>query len=158
MAFDRAFSYLSDRGYADRVHRFDVSSATVALAAEALGVEPAAIAKTLSFYRGDRTILVLAAGDARIDNPKFKATFGTKAKMLKGDDVEDRVGHAVGGVCPFGVEEGCDVFLDRTLLDHETVYPACGDAASAVEFSPEELAGALPNAEWVDVCRLPEKV
>ncbi|MDJ1121746.1 YbaK/EbsC family protein [Olsenella sp. YH-ols2217] len=156
MAFERALTYLEQRGYGDRVKTFDVSSATVDLAAAALGVEPAAIAKTLSFYRGDRTILLLAAGDARVDNPKFKATFGTKAKMLRGDDVEQRVGHGIGGVCPFGVEDGCDVFLDRSLLAHDTVYPACGNAASAVRLTPEELASVLPDAEWVDVCRVPE--
>lgn len=153
MSLEKAKEHLAKFGRADAVMEFDTSSATVELAAEAMGCEPARIAKTLSFAVGDRVALVVCAGDARIDNPRFKAEFRTKAKMLGRDEAEERIGHGVGGVCPFGVEPGCDVYLDESLRRFDTVYPAAGNAASAVRLSCEELEGACDGARWVDVCK-----
>ena len=155
MSIERARAHLAQVGLADRIQEFDVSSATVELAARALGVAPERIAKTLSFYLGDRVALIVAAGDARIDNPKFKAAFHTKAKMVRADEAEQLIGHAVGGVCPFGVEEICDVYLDESLRRFETVFPACGTAASAIELSLPELERACAPCTWVDVTKLP---
>jgi len=155
MSLEKAKSYLAQRGFADRVMEFDVSSATVELAAAAIGCEARAIAKTLSFLVEDKAILIVAAGDSKIDNPKFKATFHTKAKMLSFDAVEPMIGHAVGGVCPFGINEGVPVYLDASLKSLPTLYPACGTANSAVRLTVEELALLLPDAVWVDVCKAP---
>ena len=146
---------MAAHGMADRIMEFDTSSATVDLAAQAVGCEPARIAKTLSFYVGDRVALVVAAGDARIDNHKFKARFHAKAKMLKAEDAEPLIGHAVGGVCPFAVNEGCDVYLDESLKRFATVFPACGSANSAIELTPAELEALCVPCTWVDVCKLP---
>ena len=139
----------------DRVIEFDVSSATVDLAAEAVGCEPARIAKTLSFDLGERVALVVCAGDARIANPKFKARFGKKPRMLAADVAEQRIGHAVGGVCPFGVNAECDVFLDESLRRFDVVYPACGSANSAIRLTPDELERYAAPCTWVHVCKLP---
>ena len=136
---------------------FDTSSATVELAAQAVGCEPARIAKTLSFAVDDRVALVVCAGDARVANPKFKEHFRTKPKMLKAEEAEERIGHAVGGVCPFGVNECCDVYLDETLRRFGTVFPACGSSNSAIELTPNELEQLTPGSTWVDVCKLPEE-
>ena len=143
-------------GLEDRVLEFDTSSATVDLAAQAVGCEPARIAKTLSFYMQDRVALILFAGDARINNQKFKATFGTKAKMLRAQDAETLIGHGVGGVCPFGINDGCDVFLDESLQRFDVVYPAAGNSASAVRLTIEELERACEPCKWVNVSKLPE--
>lgn len=133
------------------------SPAPVALAAEALGCEPCRIAKTLSFRAGERTVLVVAAGDAKVDNHKFKEFFGVKAKMLSPDEAERLVGHAVGGVCPFAVNAGTEVYLDLSLKRFETVFPACGSANSAIELSPEELEQCADGfCGWADVCKLPQ--
>lgn len=153
MALDKAKSYLKKWGLEDKVKVFDVSSATVALAAKALGTEEQRIAKTMSFDLGDQAILIVAAGDARIDNRKFKDHFKTKAKMIPLAEVEDRIGYDVGGVCPFGVKEGIEIFLDDSLKRFTTVYPACGTANSAVEISPQELHEVLPGSQWIDVCK-----
>lgn len=153
MAFEKAKEYLKQFGLEDRVKEFDVSSATVELAAQAVGCEPARIAKTLSFLVGDESILIVTAGDARIDNGKYKAQFHTKAKMIGHDEVEARIGHAVGGVCPFGVNEGVRVFLDRSLKRFDIVYPACGSANSAVKLTIEELERASGCEAWIDVCK-----
>ncbi len=155
MAIERVRAYFAEEGIAERILEFDTSSATVELAAEAVGCEPARIAKTLSFAVGDRVALIVAAGDARIDNPKFKARFHCKAKMLSADDAERLIGHAVGGVCPFAVNEGCDVYLDESLRRFETVYPACGSANSAIELTCEELERYAHPVAWIDVCKLP---
>ena len=125
------------------------------LAAAALNCEPCRIAKTLSFLTGDTAVLIVTAGDAKIDNPKYKAQFGMKAKMLAPDMVETMVGHAVGGVCPFGVREGTKVYLDASLKRFETVFPACGSSNSAIELTIEELETYSGFTEWVDVCKLP---
>lgn len=157
MSLERAKAYLAQYGLDGEVMEFDASSATVELAAQAVGCEPERIAKTLSFAVGDRVALVVCAGDARIANPKFKERFGCKAKMLAADEAEARIGHAVGGVCPFGVEESCDVYLDESLLRFDTVYPACGSSNSAIALAPEKLAEVVPRSAWIDVCKLPEQ-
>lgn len=156
MSVESVRAYLGPFGVADKIIEFDQSSATVELAARDLGCEPARIAKTLSFAVGDRVALVVCAGDARIANPKFKAQFGTKPRMLPAEEAEERVGHAVGGVCPFAVNEGCDVYLDESLRRFDVVYPACGSSNSAIALAPDELAACTPGSTWVDVCKLPE--
>ena len=140
----------------DRVQEFPVSSATVELAALALGVEGARIAKTLSFKKGDSCILILAAGDARIDNRKFKDKFHMKAKMPSPDEVLELVGDPVGGVCPFGINDGIDVYLDESLKRFTTVFPAVGSGNSAIELNLDELFKYSNAIEWIDVCKLPE--
>ena len=137
----------------ERIQEFDVSSATVELAAEALHCAPQRIAKTLSFLVDGQAALIVAAGDARIDNPKYKAQFGTKAKMLSPDQVEELVGHAVGGVCPFAVNDGVKVYLDESLKRFETVFPACGSANSAIELTIAEMEEYSGYLDWVDVCK-----
>jgi len=153
MSIDRARAHLKKHGLEDRIQEFTVSSATVALAAQALGCEPERIAKTLSFQSGEGAILVVAAGDARIDNAKFKARFAMKARMLGADQVEALIGHAVGGVCPFGVNPGVPVYLDESLRRFETVYPAAGTSASAVHLTIAELERASECDGWVDVTK-----
>lgn len=138
----------------DKIMEFDTSSATVELAAEAVGCEPARIAKTLSFRVGDVPILIVAAGDAKIDNPKYKAQFHTKAKMLTREEVEEKIGHAVGGVCPFAVYEGVEVYLDESLKRFETVYPAAGSSNSAIQMTMEELEKYSRSRCWIDVCKV----
>lgn len=155
MAIDKVRAHLRALGMEERVLEFETSSATVELAAQAVGCEPARIAKTLSFHVGERVALVVAAGDARIDNPKFKARFGCKAKMLKAEEAEPLVGHGVGGVCPFAVNDAVDVYLDESLRRFDVVYPAAGSASSAVRLSPDELARCAEPCTWVDVCKLP---
>ena len=154
MAIEKVKDFFSKYDMADRILEFDVSSATVELAAAALGCEPERIAKSLSFLVDDGAVLVVTAGDARIDNPKYKAQFGTKAKMLSPDQVETLVGHAVGGVCPFGINPGVKVYLDVSLKRFETVFPACGSSNSAIELSLDEMEKYSGYLEWVDVCKL----
>jgi len=153
MSIERVRPYLEGRGMADRIKEFDVSSATVELAAAALGCEGKRIAKTLSFMVNGKAILIVAAGDAKVDNAKYKAFFGIKAKMLTPDEAVELVGHAVGGVCPFAVNEGVKIYLDISLKRFETVYPAAGSSNSAVRLTPDELAALCPDAEWVDLCK-----
>ena len=154
MSWELAYNHLKEKGVEDRAIQFEVSSATVALAAEALGCAPAHIAKTLSFEQGEGCILVVAAGDRKVDNRLFKERFGMKAKMLSAERVSALLGHAVGGVCPFGVT--CPVYLDESLKRFETVYPACGTASSAVRLSPEELFALSGALEWVNVTKAAE--
>ena len=156
MSIEKGRAYFRQFGMEDRVREFTVSSATVELAALALGVEGARIAKTLSFKSDDGCILILAAGDARIDNHKFKEKFHMKAKMLTPDEVLKLVGHPVGGVCPFGINEGIDVYLDDSLKRFETVFPAVGSPSSAIELNLDELFKYSNAVEWIDVCKLPE--
>ena len=137
----------------DRVWEKEHSSATVEEAAEALGCEPQRIAKTLSFQAGDRVVLVVTAGDRKIDNKKYREQFGCKAKMLKFEEVEDLVGHAVGGVCPFAVKEGVEVYLDESPKRFETVFPAAGSSNSMIEISIEELERYSHSLQWVYVCK-----
>jgi prolyl-tRNA editing enzyme YbaK/EbsC (Cys-tRNA(Pro) deacylase) len=154
MSLERATNYLREKGLEDHIIIPEHSSATVAEAAEALGCEPGMIAKTLSFLQGETPVLILAEGTARIDNAKYKARFSCKAKMIPPDRVEALIGHSVGGVCPFGVNENVIVYLDESLKLHETVYPAAGTDHSAVRLTIAELERACPGAEWVDVCRV----
>lgn len=157
MSIERGRAYFRSLGIEDRVQEFEVSSATVELAAQALGVEGARIAKTLSFKRADGgCMLILAAGDARIDNHKFKDFFHLKAKMLTADEVLEMVGHPVGGVCPFGINDGVDVYLDESLKRFETVFPAVGSASSAIELNLDELYQYSKAIQWIDVCKLHE--
>lgn len=153
MAIERVKEYFEQYGMADRVREFDVSSATVELAAQALSCEPARIAKTLSFMVDGHAILIVAAGDVKIDNHKYKEQFHTKAKMLTPEEAETLVGHAVGGVCPFAVNEGVTVYLDESLKRFETVFPACGSSNSAIELTITELEKYAQPVQWVDVCK-----
>ena len=156
MSIETVTDYLRNRGAADKIRRFSVSSATVALAAQALGCEPARIAKTMAFLVNDAPVLVVTAGDAKVNSSKFKARFAVKAKMLTAEQLIGLVGHAPGGVCPFAVKEGCRVYLDESLKRFDVVYPAAGDAASAVELTVEELECYAGSLGWVDVCQLPQ--
>ena len=156
MSLERAENYLKSKGFADHVIIPEHSSATVAEAAEALGCEPGMIAKTLSFLQEEGPVLILAEGMARIDNKKYKARFGCKAKMIPGDQVEALIGHDIGGVCPFGVNDGVRIYLDESLKLHDTVYPAAGTDHSAVRLTIQELEKACDFIEWVDVCKMPE--
>ena len=153
MSLERAQSALSAFGAADRIHLFDVSSATVALAAQALGCEEARIAKSLTSRLGERILLIVAAGDAKVANPAYKARFEGKAVMLTPQEAETLVGHAVGGVCPFGVEPGVEIYLDESLRRFATVFPAAGTANSAIELTLEELERFTGYPQWVDVCK-----
>ena len=153
MSIEKVRAYFETIGIASRIQEFDVSSATVELAALAVGVEGKRIAKTLSFLVGEECVLVVAAGDARIDNSKYKATFHTKAKMLPHDAVPEYIGHAVGGVCPFAVKDGVAVYLDVSLKRFETVFPACGSSNSAIELTIPELEKYSGFTGWVDVCK-----
>ena len=156
MSIEKVRAYLEERQLAGRIQEFDVSSATVELAAQALHVEGQRIAKTLSFHVGDRVALIVAAGDAKIANPKYKAQFNTKAKMLSHEEAEALIGHAVGGVCPFAVNDGVDVYLDERLKRFETVFPAAGSSNSAIELTIPELEAVCDHFQgWVDVCKLP---
>lgn len=153
MAIEKVKEYFKTKGMEDRIREFEVSSATVALAAEALGCEENRIAKTLSFHVQEKVVLIVAAGDARIDNSKYKAFFGTKAKMLAFDEAEELIGHAVGGVCPFAVNPGVEVYLDESLKRFETVFPACGSSNSAIELTIKELEDYSGFISWIDVCK-----
>ena len=159
MAIDKVRVYFAKLGIEDRIMEFDVSSATVELAAEAVGTQPERICKTLSFLKPDGgCILIQAAGDARIDNRKFKDQFHTKAKMLKPDEVIEYTGHAIGGVCAFGIErDDVDVYCDDSMKRFETMFPACGSDNSAIELSLDELEKYSKAKGWIDVCKLPER-
>lgn len=153
MSIEKVEAYFAQYGMQERILEFPVSSATVELAAEALHCEPCRIAKTLSFMVGEKPVLIVAAGDTKIDNPKYKAQFGTKAKMLTPEQAETLVGHAVGGVCPFAVQPGVAVYLDASLKRFETVFPACGSSNSAIELTIPELERYSGYTAWVDVCK-----
>ena len=153
MSVERAKKYLEERGYLDRVIEPDVSTATVELAAAAIGVDPGRICKSLSFLIDKRPILILAEGMARVDNKKYKAEFGKKAKMINRDEVEEYIGHEAGGVCPFGVKDNVEIYLDKSLEKWDVVYPAAGSANSAVRLALDELAELVNARKWVDVCK-----
>lgn len=153
MSIEIVRNYLRSFGIEERIQEFEVSSATVELAAQAVGCEPARIAKTLSFKVGEDPILIVTAGDAKIDNRKYKDKFGKKAVMLSPDEVVTLIGHAIGGVCPFGVPETVSVYLDESMKRFETVFPAAGSSNSAVEMNMEELKQYSRAKEWVDVCK-----
>ena len=153
MSLSRAKEWLEEKGFGDRVIVPDHSSATVAEAAAALGCEPGMIAKTLSFLQGVQPVLILVEGMARIDNKKYRECFGCKAKMIPADEVEPLIGHDIGGVCPFGINPGVEVYLDESLKAHETVYPAAGSDHSAVRLAIHELEQCSGYIRWVDVCK-----
>lgn len=153
MAIEKVREYFKGFGIDNRILEFDVSSATVELAAQALGCEGKRIAKSLSFNINGDAILVVCAGDGKVDNAKYKATFGVKAKMLTPDEAVTLIGHAVGGVCPFAVNDGVKVYLDESLKRFETVFPACGSSNSAIELTISELEKYSAYIEWVDVCK-----
>ena len=153
MAIEKVRAYFRQFGMEDRVREFDVSSATVELAAQALDCQPCRIAKTLSFLVDGKAVLIVAAGDAKIDNSRYKAQFGTKAKMLAPEQVDALIGHSIGGVCPFAVNGGVTVYLDESLKRFETVFPACGSASSAIELTIPELERYSGYTAWVEVCK-----
>ena len=153
MSLEKAKKYLEEKGYADHVMELEESSATVQLAAEALSVEPGMIAKTMSFLTEDGPILILTEGTAKIANRKYKDYFHEKAKMIPFDEVEDYIGHAPGGVCPFGIKDGVKVYLDESLKKYDTVHPAAGDNHSAVKLTIEELEEVAGACGWIDVCK-----
>ena len=154
MSIEKVKAYFAQFGMESRVREFGESTATVELAAAAVGVEPARIAKSLSFKIGERTVLIVTAGDQKVDNGKYKAAFEAKAKMLTAEEAVERIGHAVGGVCPFAIRDDVRTFLDVSLKRFDTVFPACGSANSAIELSCDALQAAAQNfAGWVDVCK-----
>ncbi len=154
MAIEKVRAYFKTKGIEDRIQEFEVSSATVALAAQALGCAENRIAKTLSFHVKEKVVLIVAAGDAKIDNSKYKAFFEAKAKMLAYEEAEELIGHAVGGVCPFAVNEDVEVYLDESLKRFETVFPACGSSNSAIELTLNELEEYSGYISWIDVCKI----
>ena len=153
MSIEKGREYFRQFDMEDRVQEFEVSSATVELAAQALGVEGARIAKTLSFMVGEQPVLILMAGDVKVDNPKYKAVFHTKAKMMTPEQLEEYVGHQIGGVCPFGIKDGVDVYLDESLKRFNTVFPACGSSNSAIELTIPQLEEFSNFKEWIDVSK-----
>ncbi len=152
MTIESVRAYFREQGLGYEIHEFGESTETVELAAQALGVEPELIAKTLAFKIRERSMLVVTKGDARIDNRKFKDRFGAKAKMMSPGEVFEKTGHSVGGVCPFAIEEDMETYLDESLRRFEKVYPAAGSKNSCIEITPEELC-RITGAQWVDVCR-----
>ena len=153
MSLEKAKAYLESKSFLDHVIELKDSTATVNEAAEALGVQPAMIAKTMSFLQGEKTVLILTEGTAKVDNRKYKDTFHIKAKMIPFEEVETQVGHAPGGVCPFGINENVIVYLDESLRQFENVYPAAGDDHSAVKLTVDELEKIAGATGWVDVCK-----
>lgn len=156
MSIEKVKEYFKQFEIENRIMEFEVSSATVELAAKALNCEGKRIAKTLSFMVDEKPVLIVTAGDTRIDNPKYKAFFHTKARMLPFENVEELIGHSVGGVCPFGIKNGVDVYLDESLKRFNTVFPACGSSNSAIEFNMEELEKYSNSKQWIDVCKISE--
>lgn len=156
LSIEKVRNYLEKFGVSDRITEFSVSSATVLLAAEAIGCEPERIAKTLAFNVGGKCVLIVASGDAKVNNGKFKAFFGTKATMYPHDEVAEICGHAAGGVCPFAVNDGVDIYLDETLKRFDFVYPAAGSSNSVIKLYLNELEQMSNYNEWIDVCKLPE--
>ncbi len=153
MSIERVKAYFKEFGIENRIIELNESSATVELAAQALGCEPCRIAKSISFLKDGDAILIVAAGDAKIDNAKYKAHFGVKAKMLTPDEAVTLIGHAIGGVCPFAVNDTTKVYLDESLKRFQTIFPACGSSNSAIELTIPELEKYSNYLEWVDVCK-----
>ena len=151
MSLEKAKNYLNSFGLADKILEFNTSSATVELAAQAVGTEPDKIAKSLTFLINDKPIMILTSGLTKVSNRKFKDTFQCKAKMIPRENVEELIGHDVGGVCPFGINPDVKVYLDKSLKKHETVFPAAGSSNSAIELSPDELEKIINVSEWIDI-------
>lgn len=159
MSIENAKAYLLSKGFdTSRIIEFDTSSATVELAAEALGCQPAHIAKSITFNVNGKAVMIVTAGDTKIDNARFKAKFGVKAKMLTPEEALEMVGHAVGGVCPFGIKEGVEVYLDNSMKRFEYVYPACGSSNSCVKLTLTELEELSCCKEWADICKLRQEI
>lgn len=156
MSIEKVKKYFQAIGIENKIKEFEVSSATVNLAAAALDCEPCRIAKSLSFKANDQILLIVCAGDVKIDNAKYKAKFHSKAKMLSPDEVKNLIGHEVGGVCPFAINDGVDVYLDESLKRFKTVFPACGSSNSAIELTIEDLEKYSHFLEWIDVCKKSE--
>ena len=157
MAIEKVREYLKEKGYADKIQEFEVSSATVELAAAALNTEGKRIAKTLSFDVNGTPVLIICAGDSKVNNSKFKAFFGTKAKMFAFEEVEEKIGHAVGGVCPVAINTGVEVYLDESLKRFDYVFPACGSSNSAIKLTITELEELSNFKAWIDVCAIIEQ-
>ncbi len=153
MSIEKVKAFFKNKGIEEKVLEFDISSATVELAAKALGCEECRIAKSMSFKIDDKAIIIVTAGDVKIDNAKYKLKFNTKAKMLQFEEVERMIGHAVGGVCPFAINDGVTVYLDESLKRFDTVFPACGSSNSAIELTIPELEEYSCYSEWVDVSK-----
>ena len=153
MSIEKVRAYFKTLGIEDRIQEFDVSSATVELAAQALGCDEARIAKSITMKVNGECVIIVTAGDVKIDNPKYKAEFLTKAKMLTHEQALEMTGHAVGGICPFALNDGCRVYLDESLKRFDYVYPACGSSNSAVKLTPDELEKYSHSIKWVDVCK-----
>lgn len=153
MSIENVRSYFKEKGIENKIQEFDISSATVELAAKALNTEECRIAKSMSFKIDDNAIIIVTAGDVKIDNAKYKSFFHTKAKMLAFEEVEEMIGHRVGGVCPFAVNDGVKIYLDESLKRFETVFPACGSSNSAIELTIKELEQYSNYSEWIDVCK-----
>ena len=156
MSIEKVKEYFKKINMEDRILEFDVSSATVELAANAVGCKPQRIAKTLSFKVGEKSILIVTAGDTKVDNPKYKSKFGVKAKMLSREELLENIGHDIGGVCPFGINDGVDIYLDESLKRFTTVFPACGSSNSAIELTIDELETYSNYREWINVCTIKE--
>lgn len=156
MSIEKVRDYMKNFGMEDKILEFPVSSATVELAAKALNTEGKRIAKSLSFLVNEKAVMIVTAGDGRIDNKKYKAEFSCKAKMLTPEQVDEMIGHSIGGVCPFAVNDGVEVYLDESLKRFETVFPACGSSNSAIELTIPQLEELSGFIKWVDICKLPE--
>ena len=157
MSIEKVRAFFKEYGMEDKIQEFDISSATVELAAKALNCEGCRIAKSMSFITDECPIIIVTAGDVKIDNSKYKAKFHTKAKMLKYEEVEQLIGHKVGGVCPFAINDGVKVYLDESLKRFNTVFPACGSSNSAIELTIDELEKYSSYIEWIDVCKSMEQ-
>lgn len=157
MSIEKVRDYMKNFGMEDKILEFTVSSATVELAAKALNTEGKRIAKSLSFLVNEKAVMIVTAGDGRIDNKKYKAEFSCKAKMLTPEQVDEMIGHSIGGVCPFAVNTGVEVYLDESLKRFETVFPACGSSNSAIELTIPQLEELSGFIKWVDICKLPEE-
>lgn len=157
MSIEKVRDYMKNFGMEDKILEFPVSSATVELAAKALNTEGKRIAKSLSFLVNEKAVMIVTAGDGRIDNKKYKAEFSCKAKMLTPEQVDEMIGHSIGGVCPFAVNDGVEVYLDESLKRFETVFPACGSSNSAIELTIPQLEKLSGFIKWVDICKLPEE-
>ena len=153
MSIEKVRAYFKTLGIEDRIQEFDVSSATVELAAQALGCDEARIAKSITMNVNGECVIIVTAGDVKIDNPRYKAEFSTKAKMLTHEQALEMTGHAVGGICPFALNDGCRVYLDESLKRFDYVYPACGSSNSAVKLTPDELEKYSHSIKWIDVCK-----
>lgn len=157
MSIEKVRDYMKNFGMEEKILEFPVSSATVELAAKALNTEGKRIAKSLSFLVNEKAVMIVTAGDGRIDNKKYKAEFSCKAKMLTPEQVDEMIGHSIGGVCPFAVNTGVEVYLDESLKRFETVFPACGNSNSAIELTIPQLEKLSGFIKWVDICKLPEE-